>query len=66
MRKIKLDRYVVKFKKMEGNNSNYNISVRVFEDKELIMGWHVKENYKEVDVISQFLLGVEVNTIKST
>jgi len=60
MRTIKLDKYTVKFKKMEGNNSNYNISVQVFEDKELIRGWHVKENYKEVDVVSQFLSGVEI------
>jgi hypothetical protein len=51
MKTFKIDGYKVTARKIE-TNSNYNITVKVFEGKTLLTGTILKENSKDVDILN--------------
>ncbi len=50
MKKLKFDNYTVEYKTIE-TASNYDLSVHIYRDKEMIGGTILKRHTKEIDIL---------------
>lgn len=41
-------------------NSNYDVSITVYKDGVLYSGYHEKSNVKDMDILSHFIRGIEL------